>query len=189
MNHPDVRMPLGRRTRKAVLVAHIVAAGAWIGLDVVMGVLVFTAMLSDHAATQAVSLQALELFAVWPLLTVGMLCLLTGILLGLGTRFGLVRYWWVAVKLALNVVLSGLVLVALRPGVEDAAKAGRSLASGESLTASVGQLGFPPVVSTTALVIATVLAVYKPWGRIRRSRRARAAQGESERRYAMSPDW
>ena len=41
--------------------------------------------------------------------------LLTGILLGLGSRYGLVRYWWVTVKLALNPVLSGLVLAVFKP--------------------------------------------------------------------------
>jgi hypothetical protein len=35
---------LGARTRKIFLVAHIASAGAWIGIDVVMGVLVFTAL-------------------------------------------------------------------------------------------------------------------------------------------------
>jgi hypothetical protein len=32
----------------------------------------------------------------------------------------------------------------------------------------VGDLVFPPIVSLTALSLATVLAVYKPWGRLRR---------------------
>jgi hypothetical protein len=36
---------LGARMRKGVLVVHIVSAGAWIGIDVVMGVLIFTALL------------------------------------------------------------------------------------------------------------------------------------------------
>ena len=90
-----------------------------------MAVLVFTALFTDDDRTKALSFQALELVAVWPLLTLGMLCLLTGILLGLGSRYGLVRYWWVAVKLALNLVLSGLVLVALAPEVADAAERAR----------------------------------------------------------------
>jgi hypothetical protein len=32
----------------------------------------------------------------------------------------------------------------------------------------VGGLIFPPIVSTSALLVATVLAVFKPWGRIRK---------------------
>jgi hypothetical protein len=110
--HTEVRWRLGARTRKSVLLVHIASAGAWLGIDVVMAVLVFTALFTDDDRTKALSFQALELVAVWPLLTMGMLSLLTGILLGLGSRYGLLRYWWVAVKLALNLVLSGLVLVA-----------------------------------------------------------------------------
>ena len=166
--HPDVRVPIGRRTRKAVLAVHIVAAGAWIGLDVVMGVFVFTAMLTDEPGTRAVSLQALELFAVWPLLSIGLLCLLSGVVLSLGTKYGLVRYWWVAVKLVANVVLTSLVLVALRPGVVEAAEIGRRIASDDRLAPLPDQLMFPPIVSTTTLVIAVLLAVYKPWGRVRK---------------------
>jgi hypothetical protein len=34
----------------------------------------------------------------------------------------------------------------------------------------VGDLIFPPIVSPTLLLVATVLAVFKPWGLIRKSR-------------------
>jgi hypothetical protein len=164
---------LSGRTRKTVLVLHIASAGAWLGLDVVMAVLVFTAMASDSDRTKALAYQALEMFAVWPLLTLGLLCLASGVLLGLGSRYGLVRFWWVAVKLVLNVILSSLVLVALRPAVLDAAERGRELFAGGSPPLGVGDLVFPPVVSTSALLFAMVLSVFKPWGRIRRVREAK----------------
>jgi hypothetical protein len=41
---------------------------------------------------------------------------------------------------------------------------------GEPVSLAVDGLIFPPIVSTSALLVATVLAVYKPWGRIRRRR-------------------
>jgi hypothetical protein len=115
---PDGGRPwrLGPRMRKGVLVVHIVSAGAWIGIDVVMGVVIFTALLAEDDNTRALCYRALELFAVWPLFTTGLVCLASGIVLGIGTKWGLVRYWWVAIKLALNIVLTTLVLVALRPG-------------------------------------------------------------------------
>lgn len=155
-------------TRKTVLVLHIASAGAWLGIDVVIGVLVFTALLTGSDRTKALCYQALELFAVWPLLATGLFCLATGILLGLGSRYGLVRFWWVAVKLVLNIVLSGLVLVALRPTVAGAAARAGDFLAGGAPDLGVGDLIFPPVVSTGALVFATVLSVFKPWGRIRR---------------------
>ena len=161
---------LGTRTRKGILVVHIVSAGVWIGIDVVMGVVIFTALLADDGNTKALCYRALELFAVWPLLTTGLVCLASGIVLGLGTKYGLVRYWWVAIKLALNIVLTTLVLVALRPGVIEAAEQGRRFAAGEPASLAVGDLIFPPIVSPTFLLIAFVLAVFKPWGRIRKRR-------------------
>jgi hypothetical protein len=165
---PKVR--LGRGTRRAVLTVHIVGAGAWIGIDVVLGVLVFTARLTSDTQTEALCYQALALFAVWPLLAAGLVTLVSGTVLGLGTKYGLVKYWWVAAKLALNLVLVTLVAFALRPAVAEAARYGDALAAGTPADASaVSSLIMPPLVSSTALIVATILSVYKPWGRIRRS--------------------
>ncbi|MPY92633.1 MAG: hypothetical protein GEV08_06045 [Acidimicrobiia bacterium] len=151
-----------------MLTVHILGAGAWVGIDVVLGVLVFTAVFTGSTRTEALCYQALELFAVWPLLTAGLVTLVSGVVLGLGTNYGLVKYWWVAVKLALNLLLVTLVAFALRPGVAEAARHGEALAAGGPSDASVSDMVFPPIVSTVALVAATILAVYKPWGRIRR---------------------
>jgi hypothetical protein len=153
------------RTRKALLVLHILFAGAWVGLDVMLGVLVFTAMLTADPATAALCYQALPLLT-WPLVTAALASLLTGVVLGLGTHYGLLRYWWVAIKLVLNVVLAVLVWFVLRPGLDVAAEYGRQLPAAAP-SGAVSTLVFPPVVSTTALVVATLLAVYKPWGRVR----------------------
>jgi uncharacterized membrane protein len=152
-----------------VLTLHIVGAGAWIGIDVVLGVMVFTAMLTASTETEALSYRVLELFAVWPLIAAGVVTLVSGVLLGLGTNYGLIRYWWVAVKLVLNVVLVGLVVFALRPGLAEAAAYGEQLAASGTARADVGALAFPPVVSGIGLVTATVLSVFKPWGRLRRT--------------------
>ena len=167
---PVVRWRLGPRTRKSVLLVHIASAGAWLGVDVVMAVLVFTALATDDDRTKALAFRALELVAVGPLLALGLLCLFTGVLLGLGSRYGLVRYWWVAIKLTLNLLLTSLVLVALAPTVADAADRARQFDAGVPAPLGIGDLIFPPIVSPTALLVAMFLAIFKPWGRIRRSR-------------------
>jgi hypothetical protein len=177
---PVVRWRLGARARKSVLLVHIASAGAWLGIDVVMAVLVFTALGSDDDRTKALSFRALELVAVGPLLATGLLCLLTGVLLGLSSKYGLLRYWWVAVKLALNLVLTGLVLVSLAPEVGAAAERARQFDAGVPVPLGVGDLIFPPIVSPTALLVAMVLAVFKPWGRIR-SQQPTARAGTSRR--------
>jgi uncharacterized membrane protein len=165
-----VRWRLGARTRKTTLLLHIASAGVWLGIDVVMAVLIFTALLTDSDATRALCFQALDIVAVWPLLTTGLICLVTGLVLGVGSRYGLVRYWWVLIKLILNLVLTGLVLVALAPEIARAAGDARQFLAGAPVTLSVGDLIFPPIVSPLALLVAMVLAVFKPWGRVRSSR-------------------
>lgn len=166
---PSVRWRLGGGSRKVALLVHIASAGAWLGVDVVLAVLVFTALGSDDHRTRALAFRALELVAVGPLLAAGLTCLLSGILLGLSSRYGLVRYWWVAAKLALNLVLTGLVLVALAPEVAAHADQARQFDAGLPAPLEVGQLIFPPIVSPAALLVAMTLAIFKPWGRIRRT--------------------
>ncbi len=100
------------------------------------------------------------------MLTATLVCLATGVVLGLGSRWGLVRYWWVAVKLVLDLVLSTLIVVALRPGMPDVVEHGHHLAAGVLDRIDVGFLFFPPTVSLPALTFATALAVVKPWDRI-----------------------
>ncbi|MGH3660404.1 MAG: hypothetical protein ACRDTQ_00900 [Micromonosporaceae bacterium] len=147
---------------------HIVSAGAWIGIDVVVAVLVLTGWFSDDLHVRSLAYQALATFVVWPMLTSGLVCLATGVVLGLGTKWGLLRYWWVAVKLVLNIVLCVLILVALQPGMAEVNEYGRHLLTGHTdVSAEVSSLFFPPAVSLTTLTLATVLAVFKPWGRIR----------------------
>ncbi|CAL9352947.1 MULTISPECIES: hypothetical protein [Nocardiopsis] len=158
------RRRLGARTRKTVLLVHIAAAGSWLGLDLVLGVLVVTALLGGDDASVAVALAA---FATWPLVAVGTLTLLSGIVLGWGTRYGLVRYWWVLLKLAANVVLLTLVALLLSPEVTALAERARTALAEEAPFAVGAQLLFPPLVSTTAVAAAMALSVFKPWGRVR----------------------
>src|ERR671927_182347 len=86
-------------------------------------------------------------------LMAGLVCLASGVVLGLGTKWGLVRYWWVAIKLALNVLLTALVPVALRPEVIEKAEQGRQFVAGEAAALAVGDLIFPPIVSPTLLLV------------------------------------
>ena len=159
---------LDRRWRRVVLILHIVASGAWIGIDVMVAVLVWTGRFGADADVRGLAYRALAAFVVWPMLTAGLVSLVTGIVLGLGTKWGLVRYRWVAVKLVLNVVLCTLIVVALEPGMDAVAAYGRDLAAGAGTPEAVSSLFFPPAVSLTTLTFATVLSVVKPWGRLRR---------------------
>ena len=164
-----VRFRLAPATRKAVLVTHIAGAGAWLGMDLVLGVLTITA-LTGEPMTAAIAAAGISAFATWPLVATGLITLASGIVLGWGSKYGVIRYWWVLVKLVLNAVLVALVPLLLVPGVHGLADTGRdALAAGTMPVISVNNL-FPPIVSSTAVTIAIVLSVFKPWGRIRERR-------------------
>ncbi len=91
------------------------------------------------------------------------------------------RYWWVAIKLGLNIILSTLIVTALRGEVAKAADLGSQLAAGVDLDWNFSNMLFPPIVSPTALTVAFLLAVFKPWGRIRRNRAGRGEGGSDSR--------
>lgn len=164
---------LSGRTRKMFLVVHIVAAAMWFGIDLALGILAVTAMLTDSPQTAGVALQSIDMFAVWPMFGASLVSLGTGVVLGLGSRYGLLRYWWVAVKLAINVLMATLILFALRPGIGEAAEAGRRLVAGDPAATVPMGLIFPVLVAPTLLLIAYVLATFKPWGPTRRRTSAR----------------
>jgi hypothetical protein len=161
-------MRLAPRARKAVLTVHLVAAGAWIGIDVLVAVLVGVGLGGGSDAVRGLALRALAEFVVTPMLVSALVCLGSGLLLGLATKWGLVRYWWVAVKLVLNVLLCVLIVVALRPGMADVGAAGVATEAGRLPATDISFLVYPPAVSLTLLAVATVLSVYKPGGRVRR---------------------
>jgi hypothetical protein len=170
---------LGGRTRKTFLVLHIVSGAAWFGIDLVLGILVVTALVTTSARTAGVAVQAVELFAIWPMFAASLLCLATGVVLGLGSKYGLVRFWWVAAKLGMNVLMSTLIVAALRPGIGEASDIGERLMAGDTTTSVPSGLLFPVVVAPSMLLIAYLLSVFKPWGRIRRRPRAPATPAQT----------
>ncbi|RSM43621.1 hypothetical protein DMA12_18720 [Amycolatopsis balhimycina DSM 5908] len=163
---------LSSRARKAYLLVHIVSGGLWFGIDAAFGILVCTALIAGDPAVVATSLRAVGLFVVWPMLTTAVLTLGTGVVLGLGTKYGLVRYWWVAVKLAANVLMVLLIFFSLRPGIDDVAEYGRQLAAGGTPLGDPSGLLPPVVVAPSLLLLSNVLSVFKPWGRVRRGQPA-----------------
>jgi hypothetical protein len=159
---------LGSRSHKAFLLLHIVSGAAWFGLDLALGILVVTALVTDDPHTAGFAIQAVDLFAIWPMFAASVLCLATGVVLGLGSKYGLLRYWWVAVKLGVNVLMSTLIVTALRPGIGEAASIGERLLTGDTSVSVPHNLLFPVVLAPSLLLTAYLLSVFKPWGRIRR---------------------
>ncbi|WP_217206186.1 DUF2269 domain-containing protein [Streptomyces sp. AC550_RSS872] len=161
---------LSRPVRRAVLVVHVVASAGWLGLSLGLLALAVTAAGTGSAVTVEASVRAMKLFADWLLLPVAFLTLISGLVLSLGTQWGLARHRWVYIKFWLTLATTTATTFALRPGLGTTVAA---VAAGEPLPDATG-LMMGPIVSLSAYVFMTVISVLKPWGLTRRGRRLRA---------------
>lgn len=158
---------LRRPARRALLVVHVSVSVAWLGLSVgllALGVAAFTT--SDASLTEA-AYRAMTVFADWLLAPIAVVTLVSGLVLSLGTPWGLARHRWVWIKFWVTMATAAATVFALRPEIGQAAAAGVPDAG----------LVAAPVVSTTAYLFMTAISVLKPWGLTRRGRRLRQAGG------------
>ncbi|MDR3081037.1 MAG: DUF2269 domain-containing protein [Streptomyces sp.] len=165
-------MKLSRPARRAGLVVHVVASASWLGLTLGLLALGVTAATTTSAVALETSVRAMKLFADWLLLPVALLTLLSGLVLSLGTPWGLARHRWVYTKFWLSLATTTATVFALRPSVHSAVDA---VAAGEPLP-GVDAVLYGPIVSLNAYVFMTVISILKPWGPTRRGRQHRALQ-------------
>lgn len=152
--------PLSRRVRRATLVLHVAVSVGWLGMDAVLLVLGATAVLTDDPELTHACVVAMDAAAGTMLIPVSLLALVTGVVGGLGTKWGLVRYWWVLVKLVVTLVAATLSIFLLRGTLAEAAGAAPA-------DLNRPELVVPPTVALVLYVTMTALSVLKPWGRTR----------------------
>jgi hypothetical protein len=170
---------LSRPVRRANLVLHVAVSVGWLGMDAVLLVLGGTAALTgDPDLTRACYL-AMDAAGGAMLVPVALLTLLTGLVAGLGTQWGLVRYWWVLAKLVLTLVAATASIVLLRAHL--AAAAAEARLPLPDLGRYEQDLVVPPTVALVLYTTMVVLSVVKPWGRTGWGRRAAAAPRRSAR--------
>jgi hypothetical protein len=104
--------------------------------------------------------------------------LLTGVVLSLGTAWGLFRHYWIVVKLALTVavIVTGVLYVGAWTEaalVATSDPAAQAVSSSDIGSASLRLIG-AGVVHLLMLGAATVISVYRPWGQIGSDRRVTA---------------
>jgi hypothetical protein len=168
-NASTLTWQLAPAARKAVMVLHAICGISWMGVDIAVFVLLVTARTTNDPALVISGFNAIRMIVpiAVPPLSLGIL--LTGLILGLGTRWGLLRYWWVLLKLMLSLIMTVLVFVSLVPGVNSIAVLSTTTMSADAVRASLGslpdQLMFPPIVSFLMLGIAAILSIFKPWRR------------------------
>ena len=149
-----VMRPMSKNLRRTVLTAHIVASVGLLGDSAgFLAVAVQTATTTDPAV-EAASRDTLSMFSAVFGIPLSVLTLVTGVALGLGTKWGVLRYPWVTAKLALvvSVMLVGALVLGPTEGRDD----------------REGLLVAGAAYDVVALTLATGLSVFKPGGRRRR---------------------
>jgi len=150
--------------RKLVLTTHVTSSLGWFGAVATFLVLAVAGLAgaSDHTARSAY--QAMELITWWMIIPLCLAALLTGLVQSLGTPWGLFRHYWVVVKLLLNLFATVVLLMHTRPiGVLAGAAVDGSLSDPELHSIKI-QLVVDAAAAIFVLLVATVLAVYKPKG-------------------------
>lgn len=172
---------LSPRARKAVVTVHVGVSVALIGVTAGVLILTLTAAGADRASDGHALYSAAQTLAFALAIPFSLTSLATGLALGLGTRWGVLTYWWVTSKLALQlaIILTGGLVV--RPTVQ--ALIDRT-AEGGPLGAARWELTIAGAANLTCAAAAVALAVFKPGGRVR----AAAGMGRrADRRVSPPP--
>lgn len=144
--------------RKFALAAHITFSVGWIGAVIAYLALVVAAMTGQSDETLRAAWVAMELIGWYAIVPLSLASLVTGLVMSLGTPWGLFRHYWVLFSLVLTVFATAVLLqhmqtVSFFAAVPDGTA--RSGQRGELLHAGAGLL---------VLLVIQMLNVYKPRG-------------------------
>jgi hypothetical protein len=154
-------MTMPPRLRKFALAVHLTFSVGWIGAVVAYLALGVSAASSQDAETVRAAWIAMELTGWSVIVPLALAALLTGLVMSLGTSWGLFRHYWVLITLLLT-ILSTVVLLLHMPTVSSLADVARG-ADGAHLGGLGGDL-LHPAVGLLVLLVITGLNVYKPKG-------------------------
>jgi hypothetical protein len=160
--------------RKFALSAHLTFSVGWIGSVVSYLALGVTAATSADTQTVRAAWTAMELTGWYVIVPLALASLLTGLVMALGTKWGLFRHYWVLISFVLT-VFATVVLLLHMPTVTATAEVTRE-AEGTTLEGLGGDLGHPGIGLVVLLVI-QVLNIYKPAGMTRYGWRKQQEKG------------
>src|SRR5688572_24943311 len=149
------------RLRHAILTAHIIISVGLLGDSAGFLAVAIRAARTDDPARLAELMDVLNMFSIVFGIPLSVGAILTGIALGLGTRWRVFRYPWVTAKLLLIVSVMVVGGTVIGPA-ETALRAGPNPAASFQLIAAASY-------DVLALALATALGVFKPGGPFRRT--------------------
>jgi hypothetical protein len=182
-------MTMTPRLRKFALTAHVTSSVGWLGTVASFQALAIAAVTSREPETVRSFYLGMELIGWYIIIPFCVASLVTGLVMSLGTPWGLFRHYWVLVKFLITVI-SALILFGF---TQTLTSLGEMAADPTLSVSELGNLKQSPVLHSggglLAIFVATMLAVYKPWGMTPYGRRKRDAAVVHDSGSATSIPW
>src|ERR671919_1195749 len=171
--------------RKLVLALHLAVTGGWIGA--VAAYLLFDVMVAGASDVDTLrgAYLAMDLILTSAIAPLALASVLTGVIVALGTRWGLFRHYWVVISLLLT-LFATVVLLRETQVVRELADVARDPRSTARDLRGLGSTLVHSVGGTAILLVILVLNVFKPRGLTRYGRRKERGSVES-RRWDSNP--
>ena len=167
--------PISPGLRRLALTAHVAVSVGWIGLEAALLGLAITGRVTNDPETFKAAYIAMGIFGRFFYVPVALAALLTGILSSVGTKYGLLQWWWVAVKFVMTVALTaggGLIVIERMQTAADRVSGVPAASIGPATVGGAGPMLVGALsVGMVLLVTMTVLSEYKPWGKLPFARR------------------
>ena len=185
-------MAMTPNLRKFMLSVHLAFSVGWIGSVVVYLALGLAAVTSQDALTVRAAWIGMELTGWYVIVPLALVSLITGLVMALGTKWGLFRHYWVLFSLVLT-ILAAVVLVLHMPDVSVLAQVAREV-EGADFDGSARHLFskldegdlLHPGLGLVVLLVIHVLNVYKPAGMTRYGRRKLRDERAQARQRALA---
>jgi hypothetical protein len=150
--------------RKFALTSHVSASVGWLGAVAGFLALAIAGLTSLDAERAGAAYLAMEVTSRFVIVPLSFASLGTGLVSSLGTKWGLLRHYWVVAKLFLTVASTAFLLLHTRPIRLLAHAAGEAAWSSTDLRPARIQLAADAGAALLVLLVNTTLGVYKPRG-------------------------
>jgi ABC-type transport system involved in multi-copper enzyme maturation permease subunit len=148
--------------RKVTYTTHITSSIGWIGAVIVFIALAALALTTPDEATVRGAYLVMAPAAWFALVPLAHASLLSGIVLSLGTTWGLMRHYWVVIKLGITVFCTVILMIYMGTFRQMAGVAADPVVNVDAVRNASPLLHAS--IALVLLLITTVLGVYKPFG-------------------------
>jgi hypothetical protein len=153
-------MTMSPGIRKFTLSVHLICSVGWIGAVVAYLALAITPLVRPDLQTVRAVWTALDVTGWWAIVPLAVGALLTGLIMSLGTPWGLFRHYWVLISLVLTV----LCVAVLLEHMQSVSPMAQMVQAPETGQRAPGADLMHPGVGLLVLLVITALNVYKPVG-------------------------